>query len=213
MQEFILYVKENIMDNCEIDLKELFLQYRGEAQEVKHHRRFADTVAIIRLYHYVLMQFLVDEQLITEQESSDRAEFVHQEMTKMIEQQNDMVLGEDPAELFMRAISEMILSNEMIPLTANKPEHSLASKSVVFKEKDYYYFIPTTTYAKVIDFYRRRDKNFVTSERATWNALKGKDILELAPQNDGHADYKILKRIGNRNARVIVIKKSIVESY
>ena len=45
------------------------------------------------------------------------------------------------------------------------------------------------------------------------NTLKEREVLEINPNSDAHADYKILKTIGKRTARVIVIKKSVVESY
>ena len=213
MKHYILYVKEHIMDQCDFDLKKLFLEYRTEAQENKHHRRLAETVANLRLSQHIFNNFLLHSELITEEQFAEREEFMKKEISRFIEAQNDLITNEDPCDLFMRAISEMIVSGEMNPTSAKKPDHLHSNKNVVFFEGDYYYFLPSATYSKVVEYYKRKDKNFVLSERGVWNTLKDREILEINPNSDAHADYKILKTIGKRTARVIVIKKSVVESY
>lgn len=214
MKEYILYLKENLMDECKYDLMDMFLNYRNEAQQNKHHRRLAESVANLRLSHYIFNSFLLDKELINQEVFEEREAFLRDELVKIVEEQNELIIQEDPADLFMKAVSEMIVSGEIAPASALKPDHSLSSsRSIAFFEGDFYYFLPSGTYSKVVEYYKRRDKNFVLSERGVWNVLKDRGILELNPNKDGHADYKINKRIGKRNTRVIVIKKSIVESY
>ena len=213
MKEYIKYVKDNVMDECKFDLKEMFISYRNEAQQTKHHRRLAETVANLRLCQTVFNTFLLDKELITQEEFDTRELFLKDELGKIVEEQNELIMAEDPADLFLKAVSEMIVAGELSPASALKPDRTLSSKTIAFFEGDYYYFLPTSLYAKVVEYYRRKDKNFVLSERGVWNLLKERGILELNPSTDGHADYKINKRIGKRNTRVIVIKKAIVESY
>lgn len=201
------------MDDCSFDLMELFLNYRNEAQQKKHHRRLAETVANLRLSQHIFNSFLLCKELVSKEEFDKRELFLKNELAKIVEEQNELILQEDPCDLFMKGLAEMIVSGEMSPASALKPDHSLSGKSVVFFEGDYYYFLPSGTYSKVVEYYRRRDKNFVLSERGVWNVLKERGILELSPSTDGHADYKISKRVGKRTIRVIVIKKAIVESY
>lgn len=213
MKEYILYVKDNVMDMCKFDLKEMFLNYRNEAQQSRHHRRLAETVANLRLGQTVFNTFLFDKELISQEEFDQREVFLKEELIKIVEEQNELIMQEDPADLFLKATAEMIISGELSPASALKPDRSLSSKTIAFFEGDYYYFLPTSLYAKVVEYYRRKDKNFVLSERGVWNVLKDRGILELSPTTDGHADYKISKHIGKRTTRVIVIKKAIVESY
>lgn len=213
MKDYIQYVKDNVMDECKFDLKAMFLSYRNEAQQKKHHRRLAETVANLRLCQTVFNTFLLDKELITQEEFDKRELFLKDELGKIVEEQNELILAEDPADLFLKAVSEMIVAGELSPASALKPDRSLSNKTIVFFEGDYYYFLPTSLYSKVVEYYRRKDKNFVLSERGVWNVLKDRGILEISPTTDGHADYKINKRIGKRNTRVIVIKKAIVESY
>lgn len=213
MKYYIQYVKEHVMDQCDFDLEKLFLDFRTEFQDKKNHRRLAETAANLRLSQHVFNHFLLHSGLITEEIFTEREDFMKNELGKFIEQQNELIINEDPCDLFMRALSEMIVSNEMTPTSAKKPEHLHSNKSIVFFEGDYYYFLPSATYAKVVEYYKRKDKNFVLSERGVWNTLCEREILEINPSSDGHAPYKILKTIGKRTARVIVIKKSVVESY
>jgi len=213
MKEYILYVKEHVMDQCDFDFTEMFLKYRTEAQSNKHHRRLAETVAHLRIDQYVLNAFLVDKNLITKEEADERDKSFKVELATIVEHQNELLDNDDPALLFMKALAEMIVSNEITPASAVKPDHSVSKRSPVFFEGEFYYLLPSEVYSKVVEFYRRRDKNFVLSERSLWSTLNERSVLERTVNTDGHAEYKINKRIGKRSARVIVIKKAVVESY
>jgi hypothetical protein len=213
MQYFILWVKENIMDHQNIKFKDDFLKYRSQAQNSNHHRRFAETVAQLQISFSTILKFCEDKELISREEAEVRLKKSWDTFMRIAENQNRLTQSEDIADKFMLALEEMISSGSIEPMNVALPKTTINPGTICFEDEENYYFIPSSTYSRVTEFYQKKNDPFIMSERMLWKMLDDKRYLLRQDNTDGHADYKIRKQIGIKSVRVIVIKKAVLGTF
>lgn len=212
---YVCWLLENIYTEAgKYNLKDIFLKYRDEAFSKDRHRRFAETMAHLRLSMYLLTEFLCASKLI----DIKKQEEMNQDMAKATEQwacnQNQLILQEDMADMFMLGLQELILSGQVSAVPYNNPDRSIIKQTYLYADADTYYLLPDLAYAAVVEHYNKKNIYFSYSDRVLWDELLTRKYCKRNNSNDGHAAYKIRKRIGGLGSvRTIAIPKEILNQF
>lgn len=216
MVYFILWVKEAIMDNPECKLKPRIIEVRDEASNSNHHRRFAMSVAHLQLGYEILMKFFVEKEILSQEEANEKCQMSLQAYKMLAEEQNRLMANEDVADKFMTALAEMISTRTIEPKNVDLPKTILNNNVLCYDDDENYYFVPSSTFAEVIRFYQQKNEPIMMTERMMWKMLDDKKYLirmQVESESDRHAEYKLRKNIGEKQMRVVGIKKSLLDTF
>jgi hypothetical protein len=209
--KFIEYVAEYIMNDETVTFKERFLDYRNKSQDSNHHKRFAEAIACLQIGWETLLDFLKHINHIDEEQYGayfDEGFAIFKDLAK---RQNDLVQNDDMADKFMSALKELIDTKQITPLQKDAPTHLQKGTAICYHDADYYYFIPSSTYAAVAEFFVRRGDLLNINEYMMRKMLSDRGYIMESTDGDGHKTKKV--KIGLSTVRVLQISKAVMNTF
>jgi len=211
MVNFIKYVSDNIMNDATVTFKDKFLEYRTKSQDSNHHKRFAEAIACLQLGWVTFLDYFkhighIDE--VKHQDYFDEGFKIFQNLAKS---QNDLVQSDDMADKFRIALKELLDTNQIVPVDKDSPTTLNRSSTVCYHDENYYYFVPSSTYAVVASFFARRGDLLNINEYMLRKMLSERKYIEESTDGDGHKTCKI--KIGLSTMRVLKIRKAVMNTF
>ena len=110
--------------------------------------------------------------------------------------------------MFISAIKEMLESGEI--LLNNKSAKIQENDKIItgYYDDDYYYFLPSSVYNKVVSFYRKHGMTFPLTKTRMFNMLADENLIIIEEGKNGKSNTK-QARINGEKARYLTFTKTV----
>lgn len=183
-------------------LKSRFLALRERFQD-EGHGRITEAVSHLQLALEMWLLFLEHNKQISKVAANSITDEAMDIFKALAVRQNKSLIEEKPTELFLSALREMLSTRRVKLLDTSQP--TLPAEGIGWKDDNYIYLQPETTYNAIHKFFRERDKSFPLSKRRLLKHLATEGLI--VPSEDNTKQ----KKIGGKNCRVVWLYADILE--
>ena len=218
MQLYIQWIIENYERISGVTDK-LLSEYR-EVFTNAGHARLATAFSQLLFGYSMYLLFLKDYEQITEADINQKLSSAKSIFLKMCDKQSRKVDDEKPTVLFIDLIREMLETKRVTVCdlrkvktvgadTVNKP--LVGRNHIGYRDDDYYYLIPTTTYTEICKFSTEGGNTFPASKTNLWRMLLDEGKITPDIKKDGSIRVDKRKRINGKDVRYIWLLASILD--
>ena len=177
---------------------------RLTAEKITFHDRLPDTLACLTIGFRMLLRFLLDRKMLTEEQRKEKlAEFLSI-LTEHARKQSVAVVADKPTHVFLRNLFAMA-EGGMVSIT-DKSKPRPGNNLVGYEDGDYYYLLLDKSIGEVKRFCENTNQTFTLSSRALTKQLKEEGLLVPF----GASNSESIK-VQQRNVRVTKLKKAEVQ--
>ena len=172
-------------------LERMFYDFRDRANALMRrkgtHGRTNEAIAQIMIGLTVMMHYFESTGAIDHDGAAAIIERYWEIIARNSAAQSDASAEDSPASMFVRALSEMLMSKELavMDLSPGSEMRTPAKGMVGYADGRCYYLMPETAFGAVVRFYKDQDRIFPLSLQATYKQLREEGILEIG--RDGKA--------------------------
>ncbi|MBE6725755.1 MAG: hypothetical protein E7576_11300 [Ruminococcaceae bacterium] len=214
MYSFLCWEKESYLADGKDEafiasLRESFAEARWmwrnrlTAGKIIFHDRLPDTLACLTLGFRMLLRFLLDRKMLTEDQRQKRlAEFLTI-LTEHARKQSVAVVADKPTHVFLRNLFAMV-DGGMVSIT-DREKPKIGNTVVGYEDDTYYYLLLDKSIGEVKRFCENTNQTFTLSSKALTKQLKEEGLL--VPFGASNSDsIKVLKK----NVRVTRLRRAEV---
>ncbi|MBJ8153500.1 hypothetical protein [Bacillus cereus] len=194
--------KEKCLPNLDLD------EFRDKYRNTDIHARLIDSVWSLKYAYYLYLKYGIAIGKIGIDEAEKRLEIAENIFISLIESQYIEMKTENPLNMYLNTIQELIISNKM-PLRKLGKENG--SQQYGWYDDEYYYLIPGMTYNNVLAFWERRNKVFPLTIKKLHDRLYQMGIIEI-DESSNRKCPKVTVAKGER-IRVLKINRKRLELY
>ena len=177
---------------------------RMTAEKIPFHDRLPDTLACLTLGFRMLLKFLQDKKMLTEEQREARLAEFESILLEHARKQSVAVVADKPTHVFFRNLFAMVEGGMVSIAERDKPK--VGSSVVGYEDDAYYYLLLDKSIGEVKRFCENSNQAFTLSSKALSKQLREEGILN--PIGTANTDnIKVLKR----NVRVVRLLKSEVQ--
>lgn len=218
MREFILWIKneanndyDELVDAIKVNYNDYLDEIRDNATDA--HGRTPEAFAWLLVGLNTMYQFHCDIGIITEDEMDSFMADAKKEFLEQIRIKNELSQPEDPVELFLETLKELITSKAitMKDLETGAMIGNIHKPIDGFFDSEYYYFNSNNIYGIVSSKLQKARIYFPLPIRALLKALADKDKIKVEDKNN--LPKKVIDN-GNGNAsrtRMLHIKRQCID--
>ncbi|AQR98206.1 hypothetical protein [Clostridium saccharoperbutylacetonicum] len=218
MREFILWIKNEANTDYDELVDAIKVNYNNYLDEIKEkavdtHGRTYEAFAWLLLGLDMMYQFYCHIGIITQNQADKAIDDAKKEFLEQIKIKDENSRTEDPVELFLETIKELLTSNALTMKNVDTDEVIGNSyKPIdVFFDSEYYYFNSNNIYGIVRSKLQRAGIYFQLPPRALLKALGDREIIKTEEKNN--LPKKII-RDANGNVsrpRMLHIKRHFID--
>ncbi|KAB2459151.1 hypothetical protein F8160_00565 [Bacillus sp. CH126_4D] len=194
--------KEKCLPNLDLDA------FREKYRNADIHFRLIDSVWSLKYAYYLYLKYGVAIGKIEIEEAEERLEIAENIFISIIKSQYLEMKTENPLNMYLNTIQELIISNKM-PL--RKLGKESGSQQYGWYDDDYYYLIPGMTYNNVLTFWEKRNKVFPLTIKKLHDRLYQMGLIEI-DESSNRKCPKVTVVKGER-IRVLKINRRKLELY
>ena len=177
---------------------------RMTAERIPFHDRLPDTLASLTLGFRMLLKFLQDKKMLTEEQRTEKLTEFESILLEHARRQSVAVVADKPTHVFFRNLFAMTEGGMVTIMEREKPK--IGNSVVGYEDDAYYYFLLDKCVGEVKRFCENSNQSFTLSSKALAKQLREEGILN--PIGTANTDnIKIMKR----NVRVVRLLKSEVQ--
>ncbi|MCR5683085.1 MAG: hypothetical protein K6G29_11615 [Clostridiales bacterium] len=177
---------------------------RMTAERIPFHDRLPDTLACLTLGFRMLLKFLQDKKMLTEEQRMEKLSEFESILLEHARKQSVAVVADKPTHVFLRNLFAMTECGMVSITEREKPK--IGNSVVGYEDDAYYYFLLDKCVGEVKRFCENSNQSFTLSSKALVKQLREEGIL--IPIGTANTDnIKIMKR----NVRVVRLLKSEVQ--
>ena len=177
---------------------------RMTAERIPFHDRLPDTLASLTLGFRMLLKFLQDKKMLTEDQRKEKLAEFESILLEHARRQSVAVVADKPTHVFFRNLFAMTEGGMVTIMEREKPK--IGNSVVGYEDDAYYYFLLDKCVGEVKRFCENSNQSFTLSSKALAKQLREEGILK--PIGTANTDnIKIMKR----NVRVVRLLKSEVQ--
>lgn len=218
MREFILWIKNEANTDYDELVDAIKVNYNNYLDEIKEkavdtHGRTYEAFAWLLLGLDMMYQFYCHIGIITQDQADQAIDDAKKEFLEQIKIKDENSRTEDPVELFLETIKELLTSNAltMKNIDTNEVIGNSYKPIDVFFDSEYYYFNSNNIYGIVRSKLQRAGIYFQLPIRALLKALCDREIIKTEEKNN--LPKKII-RDANGNVsrpRMLHIKRECID--
>lgn len=191
-------------------LGDMFLEYRKRAAKMLNESgaqgRAVEAIAQIMIGLTMFTEYAASIDLIDSDASAEILEGYWPIVAGNSARQHETGVEESPVQMFMRGLSEMLVSKTitMIDISPGSTSHSAEKGMAGYCDQNYYYLMAETAYGAVVHFYREQDRFFPFSRQALFKQLRDEGMIEIG--RDGKAT-KVKRTPDGKTQRLLWIPR------
>lgn len=193
---------EKCLPNLDLD------KFREKYRHSDIHFRLIDSVWALKYAYYLYLKYGIAIGEIRIEEAEERLEIAENIFIKLIKNQYIEMATENPLNMYLNTIQELIISNKM-PLS--KLGRGNESQKYGWYDDDYYYLIPGMTYNIILAFWAKRNKVFPLTIKKLHDRLYQVGLIEI-DESSNRKCPKVTVAKGERT-RVLKINRKRLELY
>lgn len=178
-----------------LDLDEFREKYRNS----DIHFRLIDSVWSLKYAYYLYLKYGIAIGEIDIEDIEERLEIAESIFIDLIKNQYIEMRTENPLNMYLNTIQELIISNKMSLRELGKEG---GSQKYGWYDEDYYYLIPGMTYNTVLAFWAKRNKVFPLTIKKLHDQLYQMGLIEI----DESSNRKCPKVTVAKGERIRVLK-------
>ena len=177
---------------------------RLTAEKITFHDRLPDTLACLTIGFRMLLRFLLDRKMLTEDQRQKRfAEFLTI-LTEHARKQSAAVVADKPTHVFLRNLFAMA-EGGMVSIS-NREKPKIGNTVVGHEDDTYYYLLLDKSIGEVKRFCENTNQTFTLSSKTLTKQLKEEGLL--VPFGTSNSDsIKVMKK----NVRVTRLRRAEVQ--
>ena len=177
---------------------------RMMAERIPFHDRLPDTLACLTLGFRMLLKFLQDKKMLTEDQRKEKLAEFESILLEHARKQSVAVVADKPTHVFFRNLFAMAEGGMVTIMDREKPK--IGNSVGGYEDDAYYFFLLDKCVGEVKRFCENSNQSFTLSSKALAKQLREEGILN--PIGTANTDnIKIMKR----NVRVVRLLKSEVQ--
>ena len=177
---------------------------RMTAERIPFHDRLPDTLASLTLGFRMLLKFLQDKKMLTEDQRKEKLAEFESILLEHARRQSVAVVADKPTHVFFRNLFAMTEGGMVSIMDREKPK--IGSSVVGYEDDQFYYLLLDKCVGEVKKFCENSNQSFTLSSKALAKQLREEGILN--PIGTANTDnIKVLKK----NVRVVRLLKSEVQ--
>ena len=174
------------------------------AEKIPFHDRLPDTLACLTLGFRMLLKFLQDKKMLTEEQRTEKLTEFESILLEHARRQSVAVVADKPTHVFLRNLFAMT-EGGMVSIT-DKSKPRPGNNLVGYEDGDYYYLLLDKAIGEVKRFCENTNQTFTLSSKALTKQLKEEGLLvPFGASNSGSI------KVQQRNVRVTKLKKAEVQ--
>ncbi|PFR94436.1 hypothetical protein COK43_02615 [Bacillus cereus] len=174
-------------------------KFREKYRSTDVHPRLIDSVWSLKYAYYLYLKYGVESGEIKIEEAEERLEIAENIFISLIKRQYREMITEDPLNMYLNTIQELVISNKM-PL--RKLGKESGSQQYGWYDDEYYYLMPGMTYNTVLAFWEKRNKVFPLTIKKLHDRLHQVGVIEI----DEASNRKCPKITVAKGERIRVLK-------
>lgn len=172
MHYFIEWVCKNFKELCDL-IKEQFAVFRNNNIALFRHKRLAETYTIFHITSEIFLSYCENMGYLTSDEYYNTLIKWDEIIFNVIKTHENSNTEENPGIMYMIALQELILSKKCTLVSVDNCD-SKKSSLIGYKDDEYYYLIPQTSFSEIKSFWKGQGIEFPISNEQVNKAL---DIL------------------------------------
>lgn len=128
-----------------------------------------------------------------------------------IKKQYEEVSSNDPVNMYLRTINELIAANKAIIAPIGKEVND--QRLIGYDNKEHIFLLPDVAYNKVYQFWRSRNQSFPIKMQKLSETLYNVGLTEVEYSDDGIKYHKKKSVSNGYRIRVLYIKKAAMKNY
>ncbi|MBR5679268.1 MAG: hypothetical protein IKX19_01325 [Clostridia bacterium] len=177
---------------------------RMTAEKIPFHDRLPDTLASLTLGFRMLLKFLQDKKMLTEEQRTEKLTEFESILLEHARRQSVAVVADKPTHVFFRNLFAMADGGMVTIMDREKPK--IGNSVVGYEDDQFYYLLLDKCVGEVKRFCENSNQSFTLSSKALSKQLKEEGLL--VPFGASNSDsIKILKK----NVRVVRLRKAEVQ--
>ena len=177
---------------------------RMTAERIPFHDRLPDTLACLTLGFRMLLKFLQDKKMLTEEQRMEKLSEFESILLEHAREQSVAVVADKPTHVFLRNLFAMTEGGMVSITEREKPK--IGNTVVGYEDDTYYYLLLDKSIGEVKRFCENTNQTFTLSSKALTKQLKEEGLL--VPFGTSNSDsIKVMKK----NVRVTRLRKAEVQ--
>lgn len=191
-------------------LKGKFETYRAMSSADAHGRTYSNIAWLLTAFE-MFLTYSVDVGALSEEEKTNMFNEFCTILNELAKEQTEMQHDMQPDVMFLTAVSEMIVSNQLLitPIGSAAPEDGVPFDG--HEDENNYLLFHDNIYNKVFRFYENRGELFPVGRNMLFKHLAKGDYIKVTKEGE-KVRYTIKKNIAGKQQRVLVLKKSALEN-
>lgn len=191
--------------------------YRNQAQSNNNHLRIAETVSWLQIGYEMFIDYAIFNGVIDEGERDSLLNEARMVFLALGDSQAELIKNDDPVNMFLIAISEMLTSEKCSFIKLNEEyayksgHYTVESGSIGYVDSEYYYLFSSIAYSAVNEFYKRQDIFFPVSKNTLFSQLEDEGLITIEVQKNRIYREKV-KNIDGKNRRLLWLKRSAIDN-
>lgn len=174
MSSFIRWVPEHL-DEIKESFEKGFPAYRDKASETSLHNKLPDQVAFLQFTVDIMVSWLVDKHLLTEEEAGQFSRMAWDIFTIQAKRQSERIASDDPVKRFLEVLGSLI-SQGKVCLQPKECGAGLIGGErgdlIGFYDEAFFYLLPTPLWHAVQHYTLREGSHFPFSKTTLYRMLR-----------------------------------------
>lgn len=212
MSDYISYVIKNY-ETLKTKVKTRYDYIFNRSIEIFGECRLTNQATLLCLSSYMFFDYAVDCKAISKEKATSLYKAIESTIISNARKQEDKLKQEDPCEMFVTAVKDLLASGKAAVLDLNlSHDVTLVDRDGVrfigWKDDKGYYLNNNASYSVVSDYYSNQNMMFVVNPNTLWRQLR--DSKYLITDKSGNPQSQ--KKIGSKNMRVLWFNNSLFDS-
>ena len=207
------------MDEMPKRLRKRFLELRTFYTKDGCQGRAPEAAAWLQIGWETFLRFACESQAITEKLQTILAKKGQAAIGKLAQVQGQLVRGQQPVEIFLAALKELLETRKVSFHPINLTPSSIGSdyNSLGYKDRTFYYLHADSVYNVVEKYLRERRESLGVSPRTLWENLADLNHIEFEVENRGASTERKMFRkkkqvdASESRPRLLWLKRSSVD--
>lgn len=196
-------------------LKDRFTAYRDKYRKDELHGRSSENMAWLMISYELYLEYGKSIKALKEKDKEKMMNEAENIFINLSENQAMETKTEDPVMMYLSAIKELIVSNQVH--IDNLGNNTTNKNKIGWQDEKFYYLIPEITHSYVISFWNRQNKTFPLSNKKIYEMLHQKDIIKVEKvETNNNLTYKrtVKKKVyEDVRLRALQIRKDRMNEY
>jgi hypothetical protein len=197
-------------DSLPEQIKGRFLALRAQAQN-ESHGRTTEAIAHLQIAVEAFTRFMAENGQMTEAQAEATKADSWRIFNELAEEQTRRIMQDKPTTLFLSALKELLETKVYAVVALNRSDaygytDYTPDNMLGYRDAEYYYLYPETSYKAVKQFYNQADRNFPLSKGQLFKHLKIESLIE-----SGENQTTKQKKIKGVNGKWLWLKAAALE--